>query len=68
MSDCPNCLKPALTREHAIDAARRGRAKDHHSSAYRCPVGNGWHVGIISGLKKPTKTIHNNHQLGGRYA
>lgn len=52
MSECPHCLKPVLTLEHANEAARRGCAKDHHSRAYRCPVGNGWHVGTSSCMNK----------------
>ena len=32
---------------------------------YRCNECGQWHVGTRSGLKRPVKTIYDNHQLRG---
>lgn len=57
------CLKPTLERKHAVQAARRLRARDKSVQAYRCATCGGWHVGSSNGLHKQRriKTLHTNH-------
>jgi len=57
------CLKPTLERKHALQAARRLRARDKSVSAYRCQECGGWHVGTSGSLRQRVKTIYSNHQM-----
>ncbi len=57
------CLKPTLERKHALQAARRLRARDKAITAYRCIACGGWHVGSTNGLKPPPRGIRSNAQL-----
>ena len=57
-------LKPVLQRKHALQAARRLRARDKSVQAYRCRDCGGWHVGTSNGAQKQRriKTLRTNHQ------
>ena len=45
-------------------ASKRARQRTEKPLApYRCAVCGFWHVGQNTGLKKPAKTIRNNHQM-----
>ena len=57
------CLKPTLERKHALQAARRLRARDKSVQAYRCRDCGGWHVGTSNGFKPPARVIRVNHQI-----
>ena len=61
--DCPSG-KVIHTLKTATEAANRARRRTETPIApYRCTVCGGWHVGTRSGLKRPVKTIYDNHQL-----
>ena len=61
--DCPSG-KVIHTLKTATEAANRARRHTETPIApYRCTVCGGWHVGTRSGLKRPVKTIYDNHQL-----
>ena len=61
--DCPSG-KVVHTLKTATEAAKRARRRTETPLApYRCTVCGGWHVGQKSGLKRPVKTIYDNHQL-----
>lgn len=57
------CLKPTLELKHALQAARRLRARDKAVTAYRCIACGGWHVGGTNGFKQPPRRIRSNAQL-----
>ncbi len=61
--ECPtgNVVHTLQTAKEASKRARRRTEKT--LSPYRCAACGQWHVGQNSGLKKPVKTIRNNHQL-----
>ena len=61
--DCPSG-KVVRTLATAKAASKRARRRTEKAlSPYRCDLCGQWHVGQKSGLKKPAKTIQNNHQL-----
>lgn len=63
--DCPTG-KVAHTLKTATEAAKRARHRTELPlTPYRCDLCGGWHVGQKSGLKRPVKTIYDNHQLMG---
>lgn len=56
--------KVVHTLKTAQDAAKRARRRTETPLApYRCDMCGGWHVGQRSGLKRPVKTIYDNHQF-----
>lgn len=60
---CPSG-KAVHTLKTAKAASKRARRRTEKALApYRCDLCGQWHVGQKSGLKKPAKTIRNNHQL-----
>jgi len=45
---CPDCGKRRYpTRAEARKAMRAIRSRDGRLNAYRCPVGNDWHLGHL---------------------
>lgn len=61
--DCPSG-KVAHTFRTAKAASKRARRRTEKPLVpYRCDLCGQWHVGQKSGLKKPAKTIYDNHQL-----
>ena len=61
--DCPTG-KVVHTLKTAKAASKRARRRtDKALAPYRCTVCGQWHVGQKSGIKKPVKTIQNNHQM-----
>ena len=60
---CPTG-KVVHTLATAKAASKRARRRTEKTLAtYRCDLCGQWHVGQSNGLKKPVKTIRNNHQL-----
>lgn len=61
--DCPSG-KVAHTLQTAKAASKRARRRtDKALAPYRCTVCGAWHVGQASGLKRPVKTIYDNHRM-----
>ena len=61
--DCPS-RKVVHTLKTATEAAKRARHRTELPlTPYRCQHCGQWHVGTRSGLKRPVKTIYDNHQL-----
>ena len=62
---CPSG-KVVHTLKTAKAASKRARRRTEKTiTPYRCDLCGQWHVGQNGGLKKPAKTIRNNHQLRG---
>lgn len=60
---CPTG-KVCQTRGTAQASSKRARRRTENAMGpYHCTECGQWHVGNRSGLKKPTKTIHNSHQI-----
>lgn len=60
---CPTG-KVQHTYTTAVQAAQRARrSRDQPLTEYHCRICGGWHVGQRSGLKRPVKTIYDNHQF-----
>ena len=60
---CPTG-KVQHTLATAKAASKRARQRTEKPLApYRCNECGQWHVGTRSGLKRPVKTIYDNHQL-----
>ena len=54
------------TLKTATEAAKRARNRTELPlTPYLCAECGQWHVGTRSGLKRPVKTIYDNHQLRG---
>lgn len=63
MDECPTG-KVVHTLKTAQAAAKRARRRTEAPLApYRCAECGQWHVGQRNGLKRPAKTIYDNHQL-----
>lgn len=63
MDECPTG-KVVHTLKTAQAAAKRARRRTEAPLApYRCSECGQWHVGQRNGLKRPAKTIYDNHQL-----
>lgn len=63
--DCPSG-KVVHTLKTARAASKRARHRTELPlTPYRCAECGQWHVGTRSGLKRPVKTIYDNHQLRG---
>lgn len=61
--NCPTG-KVQHTLATAKAASKRARQRTEKPLApYRCDLCGFWHVGQNTGLKKPGKTIRNNHQM-----
>ena len=61
--DCPSG-KVVHTLKTAKSASKRARRRTEKPLVpYRCDFCGMWHVGQNTGLKKPVKTIRNNHEL-----
>lgn len=61
--DCPSG-KVVHTLKTAKAASKRAwRRTDKPLAPYRCDFCGMWHVGLSSGLKRPVKTIYDNHQM-----
>ena len=61
--DCPSG-KVTHTLQTAKAASKRARRRtDKALAPYRCTVCGQWHVGQKSGLKRPVKTIYDNHRM-----
>ena len=61
--DCPSG-KVVHTLKTAKAASKRARRRTEKTlTPYRCDLCGQWHVGQNSGLKRPVKTIYDNHQL-----
>ena len=61
--DCPSG-KVAHTLQSAKAASKRARRRTENPlSPYRCALCGFWHVGQNTGLKRPVKTIYDNHQM-----
>ena len=60
--DCPSG-KVIHTLKTATEAAKRARHRTELPlTPYRCAECGQWHVGQKSGLKRPVKTIYDNHR------
>ena len=61
--DCPSG-KVIHTLKTAKAASKRARHRTELPlTPYRCAECGQWHVGQRNGLKRPAKTIYDNHQL-----
>ena len=61
--ECPSG-KVVHTLKTAKAASKRARRRTESIlKPYRCAVCGQWHVGQSNGLKRPVKTIYDNHQL-----
>lgn len=61
--DCPSG-KVVHTLQTAEAAAKRARRRTETIlRPYRCTLCGAWHVGQSNGLKRPVKTIYDNHQM-----
>lgn len=61
--DCPTG-KVQHTLQTAKAASKRARRRtDKALAPYRRTVCGAWHVGQKSGLKRPAKTIYDNHRM-----
>lgn len=61
--DCPTG-KVIHTLQTATAASKRARRRTETPlKPYRCTVCGQWHVGQSNGLKRPVKTIYDNHQM-----
>ncbi|GAB2531348.1 hypothetical protein GCM10027032_17720 [Simplicispira piscis] len=60
---CPTG-KVVHTLKTATESAKRARRRTENPLApYRCTLCGSWHVGQSNGLKRPVKTIYDNHQM-----
>ena len=60
---CPSG-KVVHTLATAKAASKRARqCTEKPLAPYRCDLCGQWHVGQASGLKRPVKTIYDNHQM-----
>lgn len=63
MNECPTGKVPH-TLKTARDASKRARRRTENIlKPYRCAECGQWHVGQSNRLKKPVKTIYDNHQM-----
>ena len=61
--DCPSG-KVVHTLKTATESAKRARRRTETIlKPYRCAECGQWHVGQSNGLKRPVKTIYDNHQM-----
>lgn len=60
---CPTGKQPFSQAQAADKARRASRRYSTGMAAYHCAECGCWHVGQKTGLKKPVKTIYDNHQL-----